>query len=471
MNSIGAYICNYNGKSWVHKCIESLSKQTKKDFDLYVVDNASTDGTVESVWDTYGDSVGILVNSENLGGAGGFDRGLRHGIQEGYKYIVLFDNDIELDIHFMENMYDFMEKNVDVGIAGSKVMIMDEPDSIQDFGCRLDYVKYKEFQQYPLMKDDDAIPEINECDYVPTCAVMVRVEALKNSGTMPVENFIYYDDIELSQKMVRNGYRVVALGNAKVWHKGGFRKGEVNTFPKYYFLRNRLHFFSKFVDDSDIDHFIDTLLEELFAQLFGYYIKNNKELFDTVNYAFHDYLSGKRGKASDSRIQPLLKKDIPFQAIVKDKEKICIEMLDNYDEERPLDIFYVLVYLIGFIQTRYPKEKIHISLERCTYSVEEFSDKLNTAINLAKPDYDFPSYRIVNCQDDNFDIILRLCKHVRSEEKYDSTRVYIDRYANCIGSESDYNMYKQYDFYAGFFKNRYRNIMKERVMEIRNTDT
>ncbi len=468
MNNIGVFICNYNGKEWVRRCIESLYRQTKKCFDIFVVDNASTDGSVESIKESYGEKVGILKNSENIGGAGGFERGIQYGMRKGYNYIALLDNDIELDSFFFENALNYMESHNKVGLVGSKVMIMDEPEFIQDFGCKLDYEKYKEIQLFPLLKDDENIPKIQECDYVPTCAVMIRTRVLEKSGTMPEDNFIYYDDIELSQKIIRAGFQVVALGSAKVWHKGGFRKGAISTFPKYYFLRNRLHFFSKFIKEEDIDRFVDVMLGEVFAQLFGYFIKNSVELFDTVNYAFYDYLNGIRGKAADNRIRKIVRHETPFENCVKEKENICIEMIDNYDREQKMDIFYVILFLMEFIQTSSPKRKIVFSLEHCSYSKQGFSDYLEQAIYLCKPKYLFPKYSIVDFADDSYDLVIRLCSHVRNVSEYNENRVYVDRYANCLSSMTDYNTFANYEFSEKLFKAEYRKLMHDRIKQIRS---
>ena len=68
MNEIGVYICNFNGKDWVIGCVESIKEQTLKSFNIHIVDNASTDGSVGELTNRYGNDVEILVNEKNLGG-------------------------------------------------------------------------------------------------------------------------------------------------------------------------------------------------------------------------------------------------------------------------------------------------------------------------------------------------------------------------------------------------------------------
>jgi len=80
MKSIGIVICNYNKRDYVMQCIQSVIDSKMQDFDIYVVDNASQDDSVEMIQKQYGNKVNLIVNKENLGGSGGFNTGLRKGL-------------------------------------------------------------------------------------------------------------------------------------------------------------------------------------------------------------------------------------------------------------------------------------------------------------------------------------------------------------------------------------------------------
>ena len=77
MKNIGIVVCNYNKKDYVLNCLKSLFEQTINDFDIYVVDNASTDGSAEAIKEKFGRQLILIENDENLGGSGGFNVGLR----------------------------------------------------------------------------------------------------------------------------------------------------------------------------------------------------------------------------------------------------------------------------------------------------------------------------------------------------------------------------------------------------------
>ena len=111
MCEVGIYICNYNKREFVIKCVESLLAQTMKEIDITVVDNASQDDSVSVLQAVYGDKIFIIESEENLGGSGGFNIGLRDALQKKYKYVVsvlklrrIFINSCFLSVQSLSNV-------------------------------------------------------------------------------------------------------------------------------------------------------------------------------------------------------------------------------------------------------------------------------------------------------------------------------------------------------------------------------
>ena len=97
MNPIGVVICNYNKKDFVLQCVQSILESKEKNFDIYVVDNASSDGSAEALKKAYGNQITVIENKENLGGSGGFNTGLRIVRDKGYSYFMCLDDDAAVD--------------------------------------------------------------------------------------------------------------------------------------------------------------------------------------------------------------------------------------------------------------------------------------------------------------------------------------------------------------------------------------
>lgn len=465
MNRTGVFICNYNGKEFTINCIRSLYEQTEQNFDIYVVDNASTDGSVQEIRCGFSD-VALIENEENLGGAGGFDRGLCEGIRKNYEYIMLLDNDVRLDANVVANMEKYLDEHGDVGIVGAKVLIMDRPDTIQDYGNYLDFNQYKEINAYSYMQDTADLPNVNECDYVPTCAVMIRTEMLRKSGTMPIDNFIYYDDIELSYKMHLWGWKVVALGNARVWHKGGFRKAVINTFSRYYFLRNRLHFFARYIPEEKINDFTEKMLSEVFSRVYGFYIKGMDEVLQTTLYAFDDFLHMVRGKAAANRINNLSNYPTPFEKVIQEKHNIRINLIDNFISDRPDEIFGILMYIIINLNKVSKQDIIYVSLEKCHYTEEEFWTGINLQRSFLHQGEKLPEICLMH-EEGDFDLELQMCEHVSKVKENILPCIYVDRYCNCISCLAEYNYFAASEEIEKLFKTMYRPLMLDAIRKIR----
>ncbi len=321
---IGIVVCNFNKQDYVVKCLQSLFESTipSSEYDVYVVDNASTDESVAKIREQFDGKVTLLVNKENLGGSGGFNTGIREVLRGDYKYLMCVDNDIVFAKDAIEQLYRFLESHSDVGMVGSKAYFMDEPERIWNYGGRIDFCDYIQKDCYKNVIETGDLPEIVYCDYVPACSLMARTEAVRKVGIMPEDNFIYWDDMEWGYRFNRAGYKVASLGTSKVWHKAGGRNAG-NTFIHYYMWRNRINFFMHMLPEIAPDEsgekfcqsvisayngkackaeFAETMLTEMFRMIYSVNLKGERNIIKTLMHAFDDAVHGVRGKAKDGVI-------------------------------------------------------------------------------------------------------------------------------------------------------------------------
>lgn len=467
MKKIGIFICSYNGRDYVIECIKSLQKQSIQDFDIYVIDNASTDGSVEALEETFGDSITILHNSENLGGAGGFERGLQRGIQAGYEFIVMLDNDIILDEYVIENLYNYLINNSEVGIVGAKIYYMDEPDKIMDYGSMIDFTNFKEIIGHHGEIDNEGIPAIKECDFVPACAAMVRRSVLLECGTMPVDCFIYYDDIEMCHRIRLKGYKVVAYSKAKVWHKGGGSSREAqNTFGRYYFTRNKWNFFAKYMPEDKIDQFVEKIITETFQVLYGCKHKGKKGLYDTTWYIFEDFINNVRGRAQDGRINTLVSAKNPALQSFKNKKRILIDFSSerlSFDKTKKTN----LLSLIRMLKSKSQEAKTFFKLRNLIKDQESYlGDYIYFEWDLEGIPHVIIDERTV-LQD--LDLVLQYCEHVTLVQENILPQVYWDSHLNFITSEADYNYYSNYKKELEDFKRKYEGVAIKAIHSLRGS--
>lgn len=428
MKDVAVVICNYNKKEYVMKCVESLKKQTVDSFDIYVVDNASSDGSADEIRKAYEDTVTLICNDENLGGSGGFNTGIKAAYEAGYKYIVLLDNDVILREDCIESFCSDMQTYSDIGIMGAKILKMDRPDVIQEFGSFVDFSEMRFQLAYENEKDPDELPHINECDYVPACALMVRKELIEKAGFMPEENFIYYDDILWGMRCKRVGYKVAADSRAVAWHKGG---GGVNptTFPNYYLIRNKTRFFAMNRDVAALPDGIEgdeilarNILREVYEGIYACAFNNLSNIAKTRFDAFIDALNGVSGRAAEWTIREKEKSRERLYQLLRGKKTILIHVNGDYADTKRI---------ISEIQ-------YYESLEGMSYRIELAGDEGESIFGiLVKDEQDI--------EDNTYDLIINVCKHVFYVKPEQMNKIWVDGWTNVIASEKDAELCREFE--------------------------
>lgn len=322
---MGIVICNYNKKERVLNCIRSVLESKMQDFDLYVVDNASSDGSAQAVREVFGSRAESIENKENLGGSGGFNTGLRRALQNGYPYLMCLDNDVLVDENAVGELYDFLESHPDVGMAGSKVYHMEEPDLVQNFGITVDFRNYCVEANYLNRLEDGTMPEVVYCDSVPACSLMVRSSVARRIGLLPEENFLYWDDTEWGYRCNLAGFRVASCGKSQILHAMGAKAESRSALPTYYAWRNWFRFFMRYTPQERWEGMAGSLLTSLFDMTYESNYNKDAGRMRTVMCAYDDALHGVVGKAPEGRIFPVSgDADRKLAAFVKGRNRVYI---------------------------------------------------------------------------------------------------------------------------------------------------
>ena len=402
MNPIGVVICNYNKKNFVLDCIQSVLESKVHNFDIYMVDNASTDGSVEAVSATYGEQVTILKNEENLGGSGGFNTGLRVVRDKGYSYFMLLDDDAQVDENAIHVLYTYMENNPDVGMAGCRVYHRQMPDYIQQCGLMIDFERCTARTLYADQLEDGTLPNVISCDTVATCAVMVRGDVIRNTdvGIMPEDNFIYWDDMEWGHRMSLAGYKVVTLGNAAALHQMGANTKKPTTFLNYYMWRNRTNFFMRYTPEEQLEKMSVCALGAYFDAMYESMFREEHNIMQSISYAYYDAVQGIRGRAEEGKILSNDANDEKLIAFVQEKKSYFIKS-ENMEEDA--------MYLRNF-------------LEKANENIQE-SDSAEEA-----------------------EVVFHLCPYIFEVKDLSRNEIYIDGNRNCIITEEDAMTVEKYDY-------------------------
>lgn len=231
---VSIVVLNYNGKQYLHNCIKTVLENSYPNFEVVLVDNASTDGSIQPIQDCYGADprLKIIKNEKNLGYSGGNNLGLGHS--KG-RYIVFLNNDTTVEADWLIRLVDALEHDSTIGIAQSLMYSMDKK-SIQSAGWIFsDYL----IKKYALCADKPADRQFRPVfDISFTCgaSMIIRREILDMMGAFEPSVPFFYDDTLLTLKTRLLGKRAVTVSASKMCHYSG-----ATNVWKTYFTTFNLH--------------------------------------------------------------------------------------------------------------------------------------------------------------------------------------------------------------------------------------
>jgi GT2 family glycosyltransferase len=236
MPCVSVVIVNCNGKDYLGECLNSLHGQTWREFDIVVVDNGSTDGSVEYVEENFPGWVQVLVNKRNEGFSGGNNRGIRAASG---KYIVLLNNDARADPRWLEEMVKVAEENPRAGMLACKIYLQGGSKIIDNVG-HLIYRDGLNRGRGRLEVDRGQYEKMEEVFFPSGCAALYRREMLEEVGLFDEEFFAYGDDTDLGLRGRLAGWKCLYVPKAVVHHRYSQSSGAYSELKAFYVERNRV---------------------------------------------------------------------------------------------------------------------------------------------------------------------------------------------------------------------------------------
>lgn len=227
-------IPNYNGLSFMELCFDSLKRQTCKEFDILVVDNGSTDGSVNWLRDH---EIPSIFLEKNTGFSGAVNVGIRTAKTP---YVILLNNDIETDPRYVEKLLDFMKKNPKAFSASAKMIQMHHRDLMDDAGDLYTLLGWAVQRGVGQSSKgyDRAVRVFSAC----AGAAMYRRELFEEIGYFDEMHFAYLEDLDVGYRAKIAGYENWYCPDAVVYHVGSGTSGsKYNAFKVRLAARNSVY--------------------------------------------------------------------------------------------------------------------------------------------------------------------------------------------------------------------------------------
>lgn len=228
--SVWIVVLNWNRPDDTVKCISSLRQSDYPCFQIVVVDNGSTDRSVDTLKRQPG--VDLLVNDQNLGFATGSNRGIEYALRRGADYVLIMNNDTTVSRTMLSKLVEAAERHPRLGIVGPVIYYADRPQKVWFAGMRFRHGLYLVRKGLHLASP---LQPIEEVDFISGCGMLVCRDVWEQVGLFDPRFFMYYEDLDLCIRASRAGYHIACATEARMWHTLSASTGGPDSPSKQYY--------------------------------------------------------------------------------------------------------------------------------------------------------------------------------------------------------------------------------------------
>lgn len=291
---IGIVIVNYNGANYQNDALKTIYESTYSNFEVIIVDSASHDDSIALAKKDYPEAHYLLQN-ENVGVAKGNNIGIKYAVDElDVEYVLLINNDIELDKYTLERLIGKADKET---ITVPKIYYYEPHDMLWFAGGEMYWNRGESGHFGNFETDKGQYDEECVIGYSPTCCMLIHREVFDKIGLIDETVFMYFDDTDLCVRMNDAGFRILYVPSAFMWHKVSSSGGGMDSkVYVYYNFRNKFYFMDKYKERLQFPARLFTYTKLLAKFVLSpVYKKNDRYILK----AWLDYKNGKMGRCDN----------------------------------------------------------------------------------------------------------------------------------------------------------------------------
>lgn len=241
MKRLAVVILNWNGKSWLEKFLPTVVEHSKNS-DIYIIDNASTDDSLDFIKQNYPE-IKIIVNNKNYGFAGGYNEGLKKINNEFY---CLLNSDVEVTENWIDPVIALFDKDQNIAAVQPKIKSYHNRDHFEFAGAAgglidnlgYPYCRGRVFDH--LEKDLGQFDDETEIFWASGCALFIRSKDFWDQKGFDARFFAHQEEIDLCWRLINSGRKIFYTCKSEVYHVGGGTLNKQSPQKTYLNFRNNL---------------------------------------------------------------------------------------------------------------------------------------------------------------------------------------------------------------------------------------
>jgi hypothetical protein len=242
--NLAAIIVNRNGGELVLSCLDSLVRGSVVPGLIYLIDNASEDGSAETAARRF-PQVTLLRHQANLGYAAALNRGLQKACEKQPGLVLLMNNDVIVEHDAVGRLVERWHANA--GLLGPKVLLLDDPNKLDAaWGkIRFHHVVCTMIGEGDL--DSETYSHARRVDALLGCMLLTHCSVLKQVGMLDTDYFMYMEEIDLAYRIGKTGKEILFVPEARARHAGGhaWKNQDRGRLKTHYVRRNAIVFLRK----------------------------------------------------------------------------------------------------------------------------------------------------------------------------------------------------------------------------------
>lgn len=237
---VSVNILNWNRAQDTIECVESCQKIRYDRYEILIIDNHSTDNSVQ-IFRKHFPRVSIIQNNDNLGYAGGNNVGIRHALAEGADYVLILNNDTVVEPDVLEKLVHAMKNNQAAGIAAPKVLYYDDRKTINSLGTFTNWLRLRPYLGHCNQPDNSGFPEVMKKDILVGCALLVSKETIKRIGLLDENFFLLHEEADWCYRNLKSSFENIVVPGTVIYHKVSQTTKGFPESTHYYSNRNFLY--------------------------------------------------------------------------------------------------------------------------------------------------------------------------------------------------------------------------------------
>ena len=283
---VSIIVINFNGVKFLQNCLDSVFAETEKPFEVVLVDNGSTDKSIEFIKKNFGNEgkLRLIILPKNVGAAKARNIGVQKSLG---RYILILDNDTKIKKGWFDEIVSFIQKHPKLGLAQPKLLTMGTDrfnyagDLISPFGFLIERARG--------VKDYGQFDKVEKIFGLNIASAFFRKEVFEKLGGFDEDYYLYWEETDLAWRAWLAGYEVLFVPSVTVWHAYGTKEKN-----ELYYEHRKKFYQTTYLGSRNM---ITTLIKNLELKNLIFILPTNISCWLIISFLFLIQLKIKKGVA------------------------------------------------------------------------------------------------------------------------------------------------------------------------------